>query len=441
MNVLIFECFISSYSCARGGKVALHEIVVRRFTNIFDKIKSSKVEDLKDGDGNFVFILEGVDLLTLRGLSELLYTGAATLLTEAHKKELFELLSSEVVDSTHCSEETITVAEANVSFSDLHEDTKFVASSQVKHPKTEAVIGYVSYEDPLSWTGPKPSKISKREQQKDKLQLPALPDGTIMELPDHLELLKQKIMNRFGLFDSAGNPSCLTTVKFKDSWCDEMKLKHKGKLSALSCKTPDIKWWFEYLGADSMGDGYYRCWLCATNFDRLNIYQKYEKVKPAMADSVKIKNNVDQNRAYLKKHSEMGIHKEIISRVLAEHKQKLQLLKEALDSMDVLQPWWVDGTEGVQVPSEKPFACTICGARFAYASGLKRHMVSHDRTINATSSTLPRKKNQSDKGTYSGLKPYACDICGECFALTSTLERHERLHEESRIKQEDLMSS
>ena len=134
---------------------------------MFGKIKSN-VSDLRDSDGNFTFILDGVDFLTLKGLSELLYTGATTLPNEDHKKALFDLLSSEVKKSVELSADH----RSKTSLNEPHEFTRriFVSSSSAPNLfKTEEVCDDF---DPLS-TGQNPTKkritrvtrITRRTQQ------------------------------------------------------------------------------------------------------------------------------------------------------------------------------------------------------------------------------------------------------------------------------------
>ena len=56
-----------------GFKVALHEPVAKRLTNLFDCIHN--VEDIRDPFGNIVIILAGVNCAELKAFSELLYAG------------------------------------------------------------------------------------------------------------------------------------------------------------------------------------------------------------------------------------------------------------------------------------------------------------------------------------------------------------------------------
>ena len=56
-----------------GFKVALHELVAKRLTNLFDCIHN--VEDIRDPFGNIVIILAGVNCAELKAFSELLYAG------------------------------------------------------------------------------------------------------------------------------------------------------------------------------------------------------------------------------------------------------------------------------------------------------------------------------------------------------------------------------
>merc|ERR1712029_178082 len=59
-----------------GFKVTMHEVIVRRFTNIFNFLgETTDMEELRDPYGLIVFVLQGVKGQTLKGISDFLYTG------------------------------------------------------------------------------------------------------------------------------------------------------------------------------------------------------------------------------------------------------------------------------------------------------------------------------------------------------------------------------
>ena len=79
-----------------GSKVLMHEILVRRFTNILDAFDSTSVEGLRDPFGSLVIILQGVEHETLQAVSNLLYTGECQITSEKSKQALAQILASSV---------------------------------------------------------------------------------------------------------------------------------------------------------------------------------------------------------------------------------------------------------------------------------------------------------------------------------------------------------
>jgi len=63
--------------CSEGYKGGFHEYLLRKHTTIFDVFKSAEDFGASSSDlfGNYVFILEGADRETIKGLEDLLYTG------------------------------------------------------------------------------------------------------------------------------------------------------------------------------------------------------------------------------------------------------------------------------------------------------------------------------------------------------------------------------
>ena len=76
------------FLCGEDGyKVALHEFIFRKYTNIIDIMgEAFDLDSLKDPFGNIVIILAGVDTCVLKALVEMLYTGQ----TVVHSNEVAE---------------------------------------------------------------------------------------------------------------------------------------------------------------------------------------------------------------------------------------------------------------------------------------------------------------------------------------------------------------
>ena len=86
------------YCCSSddGYKVSLHEIVVRRYTRLFDQLDPKTVEEMRDPFGGFVFILQSVDCQTLAAMADLLYTGECGLTSVKARHDLESLLGKGV---------------------------------------------------------------------------------------------------------------------------------------------------------------------------------------------------------------------------------------------------------------------------------------------------------------------------------------------------------
>ena len=53
----------------QGFKVSLHEVLVRRFTNLLDVFDSTSIEELRDPFGSLVIVLQKVEDETLQSLT------------------------------------------------------------------------------------------------------------------------------------------------------------------------------------------------------------------------------------------------------------------------------------------------------------------------------------------------------------------------------------
>ena len=85
--------------CCGAVKVLLHEILVRRFTRIFDFFHSGNIEELKDENGVIVLIIPYVSSQSLGAMSELLYTGQTLIRSDRTMKDLDHLLTKELCSS------------------------------------------------------------------------------------------------------------------------------------------------------------------------------------------------------------------------------------------------------------------------------------------------------------------------------------------------------
>ena len=69
----------------QGFRVSLHEVLVRRFTNLLDAFDSTGIEELRDPFGSLVIVLQDLDKETLQALVQLLYTGECFIKSEEGK--------------------------------------------------------------------------------------------------------------------------------------------------------------------------------------------------------------------------------------------------------------------------------------------------------------------------------------------------------------------
>jgi len=79
-----------------GSQFAIHEIIARQYTNLFDFIDTDEEFTNQDPYGNYVFLFHGFDSEVLEGLRDLLYTGKACLTDERNKADLLSLLAEDL---------------------------------------------------------------------------------------------------------------------------------------------------------------------------------------------------------------------------------------------------------------------------------------------------------------------------------------------------------
>ena len=91
---------------------------------------------------------------------------------------------------------------------------------------------------------------------------------------------------------------------------------------------------------------------------------------------------------------------------------------------DPQDPGTVHESTNLPRPLRRPFVCKVCGRKYVYRGGLKRHMLNH--------------------GTE---QPYSCYLCSKTFVDSAQLKGHIRLHSSERpfvctvCKQESLANA
>ena len=78
----------------QGFKVYMHEILVKRYTNLLDAFES--IEGLRDPFGLLVIVLQGVRAETLQALCHLLYTGECKVASEEDLQALRNILEESI---------------------------------------------------------------------------------------------------------------------------------------------------------------------------------------------------------------------------------------------------------------------------------------------------------------------------------------------------------
>ena len=102
------------FLCGEDGyKVALHEFIFRKYTDIIDIMgEAFDLDSLKDAFGNIVIILAGVDECVLKALVEMLYTG----LTVVQSNEVAEAVRGFLASSIEFETKRISY----LNFTDLN---------------------------------------------------------------------------------------------------------------------------------------------------------------------------------------------------------------------------------------------------------------------------------------------------------------------------------
>jgi len=402
--------------CSGNYRVAIHEVLVRRFTNIFHwlPITEDVIDAMRDENDKMVVILPDVQGWSLRVLSDFLYSGRAYFATDEIKEDLDVLLARNIQVS--CSREVVP------------------HGVKIWHPEANPIAKDPGHVNPATDVDDEAREDMKYYYEKDYTNhqnyIGHDPDDQDNVDPYEEEDTKPILIHPEVDLVVKGQGRKMKQPKWEDD-DEDLPLLPLPKGMKKSVKRNRVS-----KGEKGMGGDYpHRCtecgWGCVNSFD-LVVHMKEHTGKrlwpcPACSHHFTTKKELTSHKKELhpELYQEEVLEKEAKIKATVEARQRgepwasskpypcLQCDKE-YSTKDNLTIHMAD----IHTPDEeKPFPCKNCDKKFPSEKLLKMHQRQEGRKIKGRPKGRPMTRS----------KPVYCDECNERHPNEKKLQDHIRI--------------
>jgi len=434
-----------------GGKVGFHEYMLRRYTTIFEAFKSDGDfgASCRDGFGNYVFILEGVDWEAVKGLADLLYTGRCEVSTRRASRALRRLLTPEVRDEVYATLSSISTggsASTVVSPSSLlrlkqerMEDDTFDMNQHVEEVSTPEVLPVIQEVVSLAATATAAAQTSDPEPSREKatakkIPTPAEPQVASEQAPNVVipfqrttqsspQPLSQTAAEINQVLTRQLRPRRKTTASSPHKHHQppakptaQQRSRHRKNYKPFRCTHCDYR--CDQLGSLKVherthsGEKPFSCSKCDYKCTSSGRLKEHKRVNHRCGDCSGCLQNNDCGKCfYCKDKVKFGgqnkLKRNCLLRTCQKYPRKKYRKKSKRKNATVVAATAVRGGKpsGGISESDKPsrYTCLECGKVFVTPSKLRRHRFTH-----------------------SGLRPFQCNVCGKSYSQSANLKTHVR---------------